>query len=235
MRMKTNKEKNSQDNPFEKGADDYDRWYDENSGTMKSELSAIACLFHKARAEYQLRSGRNALHGLEVGVGSGRFAAALGIETGIDPVLSMLDIASKRGINVFQGVAEALPFLDSTFDYTAFFTSICFLNDPLRSFLEARRVIKDGGFLLCSFLNRESAMGKYLEKNRRKDRFYTNATFYSGQEVIGFLEKAGFHQFYARETIFPDLEGEQQHQEGLGKGLYGVILAWKKPDGQKDL
>jgi len=38
--------------------------------------------------------------GLEIGVGTGRFASPLGIEYGIDPSEKMLEIAKKRGVKV---------------------------------------------------------------------------------------------------------------------------------------
>ena len=43
---------------------------------------------------------------LEVGVGSGRFAQALGISTGVDPSIKLLEMADKRGITVLLGRGE---------------------------------------------------------------------------------------------------------------------------------
>ena len=39
-------------------------------------------------------------------------------KTGVDPARSMLDRAEERGVEVIQGVAEALPLECSSFDYT---------------------------------------------------------------------------------------------------------------------
>lgn len=220
---------NLTDNPFDKNAGEYDRWYDENSETLVLELSAVRFLMERAQTEYCVRTGKNRQDGLEVGVGSGRFAQALGIAAGIDPAPNMLDIASQRGIKVYQGVGEHLPFADKKFDYTAFFTSICFMEDPLRSFMEANRVTKAGGFLICSFLNRESPMGKVLAEHKKEDRYYSRAAFYSGAEVLALLTEAGFERFETQEAVFPGPPGEAiPHRAGLGEGLYGVILAWKK-------
>jgi SAM-dependent methyltransferase len=219
---------NLQDNPFEKNAEEYDRWYNKNAEVLEIELSAVKFLLDKAKNESQVRSGKRELHGLEVGVGSGRFSAALGIGNGIDPAPAMLALAAKRGIRVFCGTAENLPFSDSQFDYTAFFTSICFLEDPLQSFIEANRVTKADGFLICSFLNRESPMGKQLDEHKMEDKYYSGARFFSGSEVMDLLEKTGYRPCCTREAVFSGAEENMQHKEGLGEGLYGIILAWKK-------
>lgn len=55
--------------------------------------------------------------GVEIGVGSGRFAVPLDIRVGIDPSPRMLAIAAARGIEVVEGVAEDLPFSRASFDY----------------------------------------------------------------------------------------------------------------------
>ena len=46
---------------------------------------------------------------IEIGVGTGRFAAPLGIKVGVDPSMTMLTYAAKRGVLGLQGTAEALP------------------------------------------------------------------------------------------------------------------------------
>lgn len=51
--------------------------------------------------------------GLEVGVGSGKFAAPLGIRTGVEPSAQMAAKAEQLGIRVVLGVAENLPFPDA--------------------------------------------------------------------------------------------------------------------------
>lgn len=50
-------------------------------------------------------------------MGSGRFAAPLGIRLGLDPSKKMGKFAKKRGKKVIKGVGESLPFHDSHFDY----------------------------------------------------------------------------------------------------------------------
>ena len=53
---------------------------------------------------------------LDVGVGTGRFAHALGIPVGVDPSPNMLALAAARGIVTHEARAEALPFAPESFD-----------------------------------------------------------------------------------------------------------------------
>jgi hypothetical protein len=48
--------------------------------------------------------------GLSISVGTGRFAAPLGVQTGIDPAHEMLTYAVNRGVSVVKAIAEALLF-----------------------------------------------------------------------------------------------------------------------------
>lgn len=52
---------------------------------------------------------------LEIGVGTGRFAEALGIEYGVDVSGRVLELAKRRGITVVEGSGENLPFRDESF------------------------------------------------------------------------------------------------------------------------
>ena len=67
--------------PFENYSLKYDEWFDKNRFIYESELQAVKEL---------LPEGKN---DIEVGVGSGRFAAPLGIKLGIDPSRKMGKIA----------------------------------------------------------------------------------------------------------------------------------------------
>jgi len=68
--------------------------------------------------------------GLKIGLGTGRFAHALGIRTGIDPSESMIQVAKRRGIDVCQALEESLSFKDSTFDYAAIIIALSFCSIP---------------------------------------------------------------------------------------------------------
>ncbi len=59
----------------------------------------------------------------------------------------MLNYAKKRKLSVEKGFAENLPYPDKSFDFAAFITSICFVDNPEKALKEAHRIIKDKGDL----------------------------------------------------------------------------------------
>ncbi len=77
--------------PFEKYAEQYDDWFSENQWVYEAEIRAVKSMIPA--------SGR----GVEIGVGTGRFAEPLGIKIGVDPSKRMGEIARKRGIRVLNG------------------------------------------------------------------------------------------------------------------------------------
>ena len=111
---------------FDQLADRYDSWFDRHQAAFLSEIEAYKKVVPT--------SGE----GLEVGVGSGRFAAALGIKTGVEPSDKLGSLAKSRGIKVFQGTAESLPFPDHQFDFVLLSTVLCYLEHPLQALLEAK-------------------------------------------------------------------------------------------------
>ena len=113
--------------PFEAHAERYDAWFERHQASYVSELLAL-------RAFVPL-SGR----GLEIGVGGGRFAAPLGVEVGVDPSRTMLERARARGIEVFEGAAEHLPFADDSFDHALVVTTLCFVDSPAAMLAEGNR------------------------------------------------------------------------------------------------
>jgi len=142
--------------PFERYAEKYDEWFDKNKFTYESELQAIKELLPRNQ------------NGIEIGVGSGRFAAPLGIKLGLDPSVKMGEIAQKRGVEVVEGVAESLPFDDLQFDFVLMVTTVCFLDDIETAFKEASRVLKSGGYLIIGFIDAESLIGKLYENIKVK-------------------------------------------------------------------
>jgi ubiquinone/menaquinone biosynthesis C-methylase UbiE len=119
--------------PFDDHSDRYEGWFKTNAFAYKSELNAV-------RAQMP-SSGQ----GVEIGVGSGLFAAPLGIQFGLEPSKKMREIACQRGVEAIDGVAEALPYDDFQFDFALMVTTICFLDDTEAAVKEAYRVLKPGG------------------------------------------------------------------------------------------
>lgn len=204
---------------FENYATEYDQWFDQHPSIYKSELEAVRSLLPAGGA------------GLEVGVGSGRFAEPLGIKMGVEPSIQMRQRAMQRNIEVFAGVAEALPFQEGLFDYVVFVTTTCFLKSLLQAFTEAHRVLKDTGIVLIGMVDRYSPLGDEYEKRKNASRFYQQATFHSVQEVVDNLEQAGFSDFKFVQTLFKPLNEITQCEpvkEGYGEGAFVVIQGVKR-------
>jgi len=204
--------------PFERHAARYEEWFEKNIFAYKSELQAIRYLLPKRGT------------GVEIGVGTGRFAGPLGISAGVEPSKVMRQMAREKGIEVVDGVAEALPFDDCQFDFALMVTTICFVDDIETSFKEAFRVVKPAGFFINGFVDRNSSLGKFYQKHRAKNVFYKIATFYSVDEVIPYLKKAGFRNLTFTQTIFhalKEITEVETIKEGYGEGSFVVVSGMK--------
>ena len=200
--------------PFDEQYERYEEWFEKNRFAYHSELMALR---HFVPAQG---------HGIEIGIGSGRFAQPLGIELGVEPSKSMRKLARKRGLRVYDAVAERLPFEGEKFDFVLMVTTICFLDDIRTSFKEVRRVLKKGGCFIIGFVDRGSPLGKSYEKHRDNNIFYREATFYETGEVLSLLQEFGFEDPKEIQTIFGDLsevKEVQEFTEGYGQGGFVVI------------
>jgi SAM-dependent methyltransferase len=204
---------------FEQYPSEYDVWFERNPAAYKAELRAIRAALPASGS------------GLEIGVGTGRFAAPLGIRAGIDPSPAMAAIARARGIEVTIGKAELLPFAAEEFDYALMVTTICFVDDLGAAFREAARVLKPCGSLIVGFIDRDSPLGRQYVARKDRDPFYRHARFYSAEEVSCQLQQSGFGRPVASQTIFcsPDsMSNEQPVKSGHGEGSFVVLKATKQ-------
>ena len=174
---------------FAEEAEYYDQWYERHYDLFLAEVGVI----EKLMPEHQ--------QGIEIGIGTGRFSAHLGIGYGIDPVPEMLQIAAKRGIKVQQGYAECLPYADESFDYALMTTTICFLDDIDKAFSETSRILRQDGIFTVAFIDKNSYLGRKYRQQKRS-RFYTDANFYTTDEIIDRLEYSGFETTAIYQTLF---------------------------------
>jgi SAM-dependent methyltransferase len=203
---------------FGKHAQEYDKWFDDNKMVYESEVLALKDLIP--------RKGT----GLEIGVGTGRFATQLGIRIGVEPAKAMADIARKRGIDVYEARAEALPFNDESFDFVLMVTTICFLENPLRALEETKRVLKPGGHIIIGMNDRNSPLGKDYERKKITSKFYKSANFYSSDQVLNWLRSLDFCHLLIRQTVFKSLgqiSAVEPFKDGHGKGAFVAIAAKK--------
>ncbi|RJR46472.1 MAG: SAM-dependent methyltransferase [Deltaproteobacteria bacterium] len=203
---------------FEEAAQEYDDWFVRHEIAFRSELAAIKAFMPQA--------GR----GLEIGVGTGRFAAALGIEVGVEPARAMAEIAGKRGIEVHEAYGEELPFKDESFDFILMVTVLCFLKDPGRALEEATRVLKPQGRLIIGMIDPESPLGKLYEANREKSKFYRQARFQPVGRVLKWLVELNYLNIQTCQTIFQDpaaITAPEPVKSGHGQGVFVVIAGEK--------
>jgi ubiquinone/menaquinone biosynthesis C-methylase UbiE len=200
---------------FERYSDAYDEWFRKNAEKYEVELEVIRGLL----PPYEIK-------GLEIGVGSGKFAGPLGIKLGVEPSRKMALKAETLGIKVILGVAENLPFRDDGFDCVLIVTTICFVDDVIKSLDEAYRVLKTGGCIIVGFVSKESELGRYYAKKRERSKFYKDATFFSANDVLGSLKKVGFRIEKIRQTL---ILGDLQNTilDGFGKGAFVAIRGLK--------
>lgn len=204
--------------PFEKYTLRYENWFEQNKFAYRSEINALK--------EQIPKTGK----GIEIGVGSGRFAAPLGIQIGLDPSKKMLKIAKQRGIKTVEAVAEKLPFAATNFDFVLMVTTICFLDSVEASFKEIYRILKPSRSLIIGFIDKNSHLGKKYQKDKTRNIFYRIATFYSVDEVLFYLKQVGFRIFRFVQTIFHNLTEVKDNEpikKGYGKGAFVVIKAMK--------
>lgn len=202
---------------FDERADDYDSWFERHPAVYQSELEALS------RA---LTGGL----GLEVGVGTGRFASFFGVKIGLDPSPAMLSLSKIREIEPVRGIAEALPFKDAVFDQVLFVTSLCFTKRPEKALMEANRVLRKNGRVVIGLIDRGSPLGQEYISKVKHSRFYEEAVFHSTEEVLEMMRKAGFISYTTFQTIFQEPERiitPSPITEGYGRGLF-VVLSGKK-------
>jgi SAM-dependent methyltransferase len=199
---------------FEELAGRYDAWYAGARGRLLFDLE-LACL------RPLLVPGRGPR--LEVGVGSGRFAAAIGIEAGVDPAAAPLHFATGRGVAAVQGTGERLPFCDDSFSAVMLVVTLCFADDPAALLGEARRVLVPSGHLVAGIVPLDSAWGRrYEAQGRAGHPFYRNARFLTLAEHRDMLAEAGFTITGARSILTQAPGDEPVEEEPLEGALPGA-------------
>ena len=216
--------RDSYSSPFDSLATAYDAWFEEEGKLIFAiEVKALKEVLTLLPKPW-----------LEVGVGSGRFAQALGIETGIDPSVKLLEMAKRRGITVSRARGEEQFFNKEGLGTVFLIVTLCFADSPIAVLREAHRILKLGGRIVLGMVLRESPWGKsYQIKKLEGHRFYKHATFYSYREVERLLMDSGFNIEKVVSTLFQK-PGEVKEMEIPQKDFFidagfTVIVAGKMP------
>lgn len=186
--------------PFDAYADSYDAWYDTPKGKalLATEVACLRPLLELFPRPY-----------LEVGIGTGRFAEALGIEWGVDPSLRAIEKARRRGGKVVLGRGEGIPFPEASFGAVLFAFTLCFVTAPDKVMTEVWRVlVPNGGLVLGLLLKGTPWANFYARRGAEGQPIYRSAHFYSKEEVEVLLKENGFRLIAYRSTLFqkPGLE-----------------------------
>ncbi len=205
---------------FNAYAEEYDNWYERNRLAYLSELEALKRVVPKG--------GK----GVEIGVGTGRFAEPLRVSIGLDPSKNMLQIAKKRGIETISGEGENLPFADKKFDFVLMVNTLCFVNDIRQVVIEIRRVLKDKGKIIIGLIEGDSFLGKDYQnrKKKKESKFYKEAKLRSGRDIVELLQNYHFKGTITLQTIFrfPEkIKAIESPRKGFGKGGFTVVCAEK--------
>jgi len=204
--------------PFDKHMVEYEEWFTEHKYVYESELEAVRHFIP------------NNKKGIEIGIGTGRFAIPFGIKEGVEPSGVMRYFAIYNGLNVFKGTAEELPLPDESFDFALMVTTICFVDDAEKAFCEIKRILKPGGSFIIGLVDKNSQLGKTYENFKEQNKFYRIATFYSTEEVIKLLKENEFSNIEIIQTVFGKLESInciQSYKKGHGEGGFVVLKATK--------
>jgi SAM-dependent methyltransferase len=212
------------DSPFERLADEYDAWFD---GEGRLIFQIETCGFQEILPSLPEPW-------IEIGVGSGRFAAALGIDTGLEPSRNLGRMSQLRGIKVTRARGEDRVFPQRSFGTAFIIVTLCFLDDPSLVLRRTWEMLKDPGKLVLGLITRESPWARfYLRKKKEGHPFYSVARFYSYVEVLGLLREAGFSHERTISTLF-QAPGQVEHMELPREGFlpyagFLIMVAGKLP------
>lgn len=201
---------------FDLYAQEYDNWFEKHRHAFLTEVLAL---------KKEIPYGKK---GIDIGVGSGRFAQMLDIRYGVDVSYQLTKIAKNRGCEVAVADALNLPMRANEFDYALLMVTLCFVKNPTKVINEAKRILAKRGKLIIGIIDRNSNLGtSYRKKN---SVFYKSAQFYTTEEVLRLLRRNGFHNLKTQQTIFKN--PEMMHmidtiKKGYGKGGFVVISGMK--------
>lgn len=114
---------------------------------------------------------------LDVGCGHGALLESVSdsfLLTGVDFAFDMLPLARDRGYAVYQADAAALPFKDAQFDAVVCAEVFQHFHDVRPIVTELARVVRPGGSMIISTLNRSSVMRmllRFMKKAMRPSAF----------------------------------------------------------------
>jgi len=185
-------------NIFDSYYQKYDEWFEKPFGRSAYDLE-VQCL-NKIIGSFD--------RGLEIGVGTGRFAQKLNVKYGVDISFNMLKVAKSRNIVVLRSKGEQLPFKNSVFDLVLIVVSLCFVKEPFLVLKESYRVLRGDGKLVLGLILWDSPWAQFY-RNKKDHPLYQKAFFYSYYEICAMLELSKFKINKVLTTLFEKPQDEQ--------------------------
>jgi len=189
---------------FDQDAGRYDAWFDSEPGhaLFASEVLCLRRLSNGLPRPW-----------LSVGVGTGRFAQAVGVDIGVDPAWGALQYAARRGVRAVAALGQALPFEDERFGAVFVIVTLCFADEPVKLLQEAGRVTHREGGVVMGIVPAESPWGRfYAALGRAGHTFYSLERFFSLAELKRLAEAAELRVERSVSTLF----------QSPGHNRYGV-------------
>ena len=171
---------------------------------------------------------------LDVGCGTGEHlkrAIGHGLQAfGVEPAPAMLKMAQRNVpmAHVENGVATKLPFPDAQFDALIMIEVLRYLHqhDVERALMEARRVLKPGGALFVTLVNRWALDGFYVFQRARQllsRNNYNNehpyCLFFTPAEARRALQRAGLVNVRTEGRLLGPFRLAYRLSESIGKTL----------------
>jgi len=160
---------------------------------------------------------------LEVGCGTGRWLALLASAgcqmAGIDPSREMLARAATRVAgDLRQGVAERLPWGETSFDAVVYVNALHHCSEPDVAVLESTRVLRPGGRLISIGLDPHAHTDEWYLYDFFPDALtYDRARFPSASMRTGWLRAAGLTDLSV--TTAEDLRASMSYAEARRRGV----------------
>ncbi len=175
---------------------------------------------------------------LDVGCGTGNYLVRfreLGFEAqGVEPAPGMIEAARRLDpmLAIEQGVATELPFPDGSFDMVTAIEVLRYLHrdDVRRALAEMMRVLRPGGRVFVTMVNRWALDGFYVHQRLRQrlkgrdfDRTNPHCEFTTPAEVEADLLAAGAAEARTVGRLFAPMRLVYKLDESIGRKLARVV------------
>lgn len=240
-------------NSHDQTADKFVAWYD----ALKRSRFANAFAYGRSKIDAMVDELYASLpeggRVLDVGCGTAEHlhrALDCGLRAfGVEPAPAMLELARRNvpGAEIKQGVATDLPYTDAEFDLVIMVEVLRYLDraDIEKALSEARRVLKPGGRLFVTLVNRWALDGFYvlqrarsLVKRKEFDERNPYCLFHTPASARHDLKCAGFNEVRIEGRLLAPLRIAYKLNEDFGAWLAGKLEplddrvhrhAWTRP------